>query len=77
MKTVLGDPCGLNQLERTIAPPMKAAITIPIRESGVVVYVCSSPFGMVPASVLDVKQVAEAVVKGLELYANQDKDGSR
>lgn len=76
MKTVIGDTCGLKQLERNIAPPMKAAITIPIRDSGIVVYVCSSPFGM-PASGLDIEQVAEAIVKGLELHANQDKEVSR
>lgn len=76
MKTVLGDPCGLKRLERGIAPPMKAAITIPIQDSGIVVYVCSSPFGM-PASGLDIEQVAEAIVKGLELYEKQGKEVSR
>jgi hypothetical protein len=52
------DKGALNELERNISPPMRAAITLPVSGTNVTVYVCSSRFSP-PTDDAVIRAVAE------------------
>ena len=67
MNKVILNEYGLTRIERGIAPPMKAAITLPVNDSGVVVYVCIGQFGP-GATINELCTVAETLVLALKTY---------
>jgi hypothetical protein len=61
VKTYTLDTSAINEVENSIAPLMRHAITFPVledgHETGVIIYVCASPFNSTPPADL-VKAVA-------------------
>ncbi len=58
-------------IERDIAPPMKFAVTIPVRvddmDAGVVIYIAISPFGVPTDNYRECLNLMREVVDRLEL----------
>ena len=67
---------GVKRVEHGIAPLMESAVTIPIningKDSGIVVYVSTSPFGLVHPSDTIVNAVAVAVANAIDTAAIGD-----
>lgn len=60
----------LDQFEN-ISPPMRSALTIPTNIEGIVIYVCSTPFGP-PCSLVKERKDVLRVARGLQ-WGNEAK----
>lgn len=67
MKKIIVSESGLTRLERNIAPLMRAAITLPVEGSGIVVYVGIGQFGP-GATIQDLCETTQSIVLALKAY---------